>query len=163
MENNQLATKKLPHMFLCPLAHKYPIYSKQIKPSMAYSSSSQSWEYDVFLSFRGTDTFIISIPLLINKGSTLTRMTKYFRIGPLLLKAIEESQIAVIVFSENYADSSWCLQELAHIMKCKDERGLIVMPIFYHMDPSELRNQKRKYGKAFTQHEKSTCGCRKPI
>ncbi|KAI3733741.1 hypothetical protein L6452_13196 [Arctium lappa] len=27
------------------------------------------------------------------------------------------------------------------------------MPIFYHIDPSELRNQKRKYGEAFAKHE----------
>ncbi|KAJ9554671.1 hypothetical protein OSB04_018716 [Centaurea solstitialis] len=75
------------------------------------------------------------------------------KIGPSLLKAIEESHIVVIVFSENYADSSWCLQELAHIMKCKDERGLIVIPIFYHVDSSEVRKQKGKYGETLAKHE----------
>ncbi|KAJ9554649.1 hypothetical protein OSB04_018694 [Centaurea solstitialis] len=35
-------------------------------------------------------------------------------IGPLLFKAIEESQIAVIVYSQTYVDSSWCMQELEH-------------------------------------------------
>lgn len=74
-------------------------------------------------------------------------------IGPTLLKAIRESRISVIVFSENYADSCWCLDELEYIIKCKDERGQIVMPIFYHVDPSEVRKQKGKYGEAFAKHE----------
>ncbi|KAJ9554623.1 hypothetical protein OSB04_018668 [Centaurea solstitialis] len=125
------------------------------------SSSSRSWEYDVFLSFRGTDTrdtFVDHLySVLLQQGiytykddQTLPRGEI---IGPSLLKAIEESQIAVVIFSENYVDSSWCMQELAHIMKCKDERGQIVIPIFYHVDPSELRNQKRKFGEAFAKHE----------
>ncbi|KAJ9554660.1 hypothetical protein OSB04_018705 [Centaurea solstitialis] len=137
----------------------HPIHSIQINLSMA--SSSQSWSYDVFLSFRGIDTrntFVDHLySALVQQGiytykddQTLPRGQT---IGSSLLKAIEESQIAVIVFSENYVGSSWCLQELEYIMKCKDERGLIVMPIFYHIDPSELRNQKRKYGEAFAKHE----------
>ncbi|KAJ9554621.1 hypothetical protein OSB04_018666 [Centaurea solstitialis] len=144
------------------MAFQYPIHSKQINPSMASSSSSsRSWEYDVFLSFRGTDTrntFVDHLySVLVQQGiytykddQTLPRGET---IGPSLLKAIEESQIAVVIFSENYADSSWCLQELAHIMKCKVGRGQIVVPIFYHVDPSELRNQKNKYGEAIAKHE----------
>ncbi|XP_052622390.1 disease resistance protein Roq1-like [Lactuca sativa] len=123
--------------------------------------SSQSWNHDVFLSFRGEDTrktFVDHLyTALVQKGiytykddETLPRGEL---INPSLMKAIEESQIGVIVFSENYADSSWCLDELAHIMKCKDTRGQIVIPIFYGVDPSEVRKQKQKYGEAFVKHE----------
>ncbi|KAL7587246.1 hypothetical protein Lser_V15G37373 [Lactuca serriola] len=69
------------------------------------------------------------------------------------MKAIEGSQLAVIVFSKNYADSSWCLDELAHIMECKERRGQIVMPIFYDVDPSYLRDPKEKYGEAFAKRK----------
>ncbi|KAJ9554323.1 hypothetical protein OSB04_018368 [Centaurea solstitialis] len=128
---------------------------------MASSSSSQSWEYDVFISFRGEDTrntFVDHLYSALHQRGIHTykddvTLPRGETIGPSLLKAIEESQIAVIIFSENYADSSWCLQELAHIMKCKNERGLIVMPIFYHIDPSEVRKQKGKYGNALAKHE----------
>ncbi|KAJ9554332.1 hypothetical protein OSB04_018377 [Centaurea solstitialis] len=144
---------------------------KQISPSTPSSSSSfyssppssssQSWKHDVFLSFRGTDTrnnFVDHLySALVQQGIAAYKDDKTLPRGetilPSLLKAIEESHIAVIIFSENYADSSWCLQEFAHIMKCKDERGLIVMPIFYHIDPSELQKQEGKYGKALAKHE----------
>ncbi|KAJ9560914.1 hypothetical protein OSB04_006074 [Centaurea solstitialis] len=144
---------------------------EQIKPSIPpssshstptpSSSSSQSPKHDVFLSFRGTDTrntFVDHLYSALEQQGIYTykddkTLPRGETIGPSLLKAIEESQVAVIVFSENYADSSWCLQELAHIMKCKDERRLIVMPIFYHVDPSELRKQKGKYGAALAKHE----------
>ncbi|KAJ9541909.1 hypothetical protein OSB04_028415 [Centaurea solstitialis] len=144
---------------------------RQINSSMASSSSSfdstrpssssQSFKHDVFLSFRGTDTrntFVDHLYSALDQRGIHTykddqTLPRGETIGPSLLKAIEESHIVVIVFSENYADSSWCLQELAHIMKCKDERGLIVIPIFYHIDPSELRKQKGKYGKELAKHK----------
>ncbi|KAJ9554474.1 hypothetical protein OSB04_018519 [Centaurea solstitialis] len=147
---------------------------KQIHPSSMASSSSSSFhstppsssssqllEYDVFLSFRGTDTRNTFIDHLysalchraIHTYKDDVTLPRGETIDTALLTAIEKSHIAVIIFSENYADSSWCLQELAHIMKCKDERGLTVMPIFYHIDPSELRNQKGKYGEALAKHE----------
>nr|XP_043635488.1 disease resistance protein Roq1-like isoform X2 [Erigeron canadensis] len=135
---------------------------------MASSSSSSHsdhafsrtwWKYDVFLSFRGEDTRKTFVDHLYN--AIAHRLIRTYKddeelprgdsIGSSLRMAIEESQIAVIVFSKNYADSSWCLNELVYIMKCRDERGLIVMPIFYDVDPSEVRNQKGKFGEAFAK------------
>ncbi|KAI3817419.1 hypothetical protein L1987_11209 [Smallanthus sonchifolius] len=137
--------------------------------SMASSSSSshcvpasisQSWNYDVFLSFRGEDTrkrFVDHLyTALVQQGihtykddETLARGES---IGPSLLKAIQESRIAVVVFSKNYADSSWCLDELACIIDCMDNIGQVVMPIFYDIDPSDVRKQNGKYGEAFDKH-----------
>nr|XP_043634836.1 TMV resistance protein N-like [Erigeron canadensis]XP_043634844.1 TMV resistance protein N-like [Erigeron canadensis] len=128
------------------------------------SSSSRSWKYDVFISFRGEDTrktFVDHLYSAFQQHGILTykddvSLDRGDTIGPSLLKAIEESQILVIVFSENYADSSWCLDEISHIMKCRDsETGQLVIPIFYHVDPSDVRKQKGKYEEAFAQHEQS--------
>ncbi|KAL8258450.1 hypothetical protein R6Q59_030491 [Mikania micrantha] len=127
---------------------------------MESSSSSPSWNHDVFLSFRGDDTrknFVDHLyTALVQHGirtykddETLARGES---IGPSLLKAIRESRIAVIVFSENYANSFWCLDELTYIIECKDKRGQIVMPIFYNIDPSYVRNQTGEYGKALAKH-----------
>ncbi|XP_076896317.1 disease resistance protein Roq1-like [Bidens hawaiensis] len=123
--------------------------------------SSQSWVYDVFLSFRGEDTRKNYVDHLYDKlvqngihtYKDDEELPRGETIGPALFKAIEESRIAVIIFSENYVNSSWCLDEVTYIMKCKNERGQIVLPIFYHVDPSEVRKQKGKYKEAFAQHE----------
>ncbi|KAJ9550632.1 hypothetical protein OSB04_014677 [Centaurea solstitialis] len=114
------------------------------------SSTSQSWTHDVFLSFRGTDTrntFVDHLYSALDQRGIHTykddvTLPRGETIGPSLLKAIEESQIAVIAFSENYADSSWCLQELAHIMKCKDERGLTVIPFSTTSIPLNSENKR---------------------
>ncbi|KAI3516563.1 hypothetical protein L1887_15482 [Cichorium endivia] len=122
--------------------------------------SSHGWKYHVFLSFRGEDTrktFVDHLYTALTQQGIYTykddeTLPRGESIGPSLMTAIEESKIAVIIFSENYANSSWCLDELVHIMKC-NARGQTVIPIFYDIDPSEVRKQKRKYGEAFVNHE----------
>ncbi|XP_017974525.1 PREDICTED: LOW QUALITY PROTEIN: disease resistance protein RPP4 [Theobroma cacao] len=76
-------------------------------------------------------------------------------ISPALLKAIQESMISAIVFSENYASSSWCLEELSKIMEFKHTKVLLVVPIFYHVDPSDIRKQTGSFQQAFAEDEKN--------
>ncbi|KAL8262429.1 hypothetical protein R6Q59_023778 [Mikania micrantha] len=102
----------------------------------ASASCSQSFKYDVFLSFRGEDTRKTFVDHLY---STLKHH---------LIDVYKDDEALP---SENYANSSWYLDELAYIMKCKDKRGQIFMPIFYGVDPSEVRNQKRKFEEAFAR------------
>ncbi|KAF8028565.1 hypothetical protein BT93_E1253 [Corymbia citriodora subsp. variegata] len=71
----------------------------------------------------------------------------------MLMKAIEKSHIAIIIFSEDYASSSWCLDELAKIMDCKKERHLMVFPLFYKVDPREVRTPRERYRKAMVKHQ----------
>ena len=61
--------------------------------------------------------------------------------------------MSIIVFSENYASSTWCLDELAKIVECK-KNDQLVRPVFYNVNPSEIRNQNGKFGKALAKHGK---------
>ncbi|KAH0668329.1 hypothetical protein KY285_029535 [Solanum tuberosum] len=70
-----------------------------------------------------------------------------------LMKAIKDSKVALVVFSKNYATSRWCLDELVKIMECKDKNGQTVIPIFYDVDPSHVRNQRESFAETFAQHE----------
>jgi len=58
------------------------------------------------------------------------------------------------VFSEDYAWSRWFLDELVKIMERKRTTGSIVLPVFYHVDPSEVRNQTGSFAAAFVEQEK---------
>ena len=44
------------------------------------------------------------------------------------------------------------MDELVKILKCK-KKGQFVLPIFYEINPSVVRRQKRKFGKALVKHE----------
>ncbi|XP_004289196.1 PREDICTED: protein SUPPRESSOR OF npr1-1, CONSTITUTIVE 1-like [Fragaria vesca subsp. vesca] len=126
------------------------------------SGSSSNWEHDVFLSFRGEDTrnnFTEHLYHAFNqKGINAFRDTEKLPKGKFisqeLLKAIKESKFAVTVLSANYATSSWCLDELTHIVECNKVRGLEVLPVFYRVDPSEIRKQTGNYGEAFAKYLK---------
>ncbi|GJU00124.1 Toll/interleukin-1 receptor domain-containing protein [Tanacetum coccineum] len=129
--------------------------------SSSSSSSSVAYVYDVFLSFRGDDTrktFVDHLYTALEQRLIRTykddiTLPRGESVGPALLKAIQESRHAVIIFTKNYADSSWCLDELVHIMKCRADNGLIVMPVFYDVDPLDVRKQKGDFGKAFSKQE----------
>ncbi|XP_006348979.2 TMV resistance protein N [Solanum tuberosum] len=119
------------------------------------------WSYDVFLSFKGEDirkTFVDHLYLALQQKCINTfkddeKLEKGKFISPELESSIEESRIALIIFSKNYANSTWCLDELTKIMECKNVKGQIVVPVFYDVDPSTVRKQKTIFGEAFSKHE----------
>ncbi|KAL6179774.1 hypothetical protein ACLB2K_046445 [Fragaria x ananassa] len=135
--------------------------------NLSSSSSCSSpppgkFKYDVFLSFRGEDTrrnFTDHLYTALKQKGIYTfrddeELNRWELIGPNLLKAIEESRYVIVVFSPNYANSAWCLDEIAKVAKCMHEMGHIVLPVFYHVDPSEVRRQTGDYfGKAFEKHQ----------
>uniref|UniRef100_A0A2N9GNS1 TIR domain-containing protein n=1 Tax=Fagus sylvatica TaxID=28930 RepID=A0A2N9GNS1_FAGSY len=134
---------------------------------MASSSSSSSstsktrWKYDVFLSFRGEDTrhgFTDHLYKALRRENIhVFRGDEQLQQSVIdfeLMKAIEESQYAIIVFSENYADSKWCLDELAEIVQFRKKTGITVLPVFHHVDQSHVRNQTGPFAIAFGKHEK---------
>ncbi|CAJ2634061.1 unnamed protein product [Trifolium pratense] len=124
------------------------------------SSSRMTWNYDVFVSFRGEDTRNNFTDHLFGafqrKGIVAfkddTKLEKGEDISSELLKAIEGSQILIVIFSRNYASSRWCLRELEKIAECK-VLGQTVLPIFYDVSPSEVRKQSGDFEKAFMEHE----------
>ncbi|XP_059450314.1 G-type lectin S-receptor-like serine/threonine-protein kinase At4g03230 [Corylus avellana] len=123
-------------------------------------SSIHQWTYDAFLSFRGDDTrkaFTAHLYAALCQNNINTFMDHKLESGeeisPALLKAIEESEISIIVLSKNYASSRWCLDELIKILECKKTRRQRVLPLFYDIDPSEVRNQTNSVGEAFAKLE----------
>jgi hypothetical protein len=128
--------------------------------SSSLSSSIHQCAYDVFLSFRGQDTrraFTAHLYAALRRNDINTFMDEKLRSGeeisPALLKAIEESAISIIALSKNYASSRCFLDELMKILECRKTRGQHVLPLFYHVHPSEVRNQTNSVGEAFVKLE----------
>jgi hypothetical protein len=102
----------------------------------------QGASYDVFLSFRGEDTRMNFTDHLYHalrqKGICTFRDDEELRRGEDIshgtFKAINESRIAVVVLSENYASSRWCLDELMEILECR-----------------ETKEQRKSFGESISQ------------
>ncbi|XP_048625782.1 disease resistance protein RML1A-like [Brassica napus] len=124
--------------------------------SSSSSSSSRIRRYHVFPSFHGPDvrrTFLSHLHRhFTNKGITTFKDQEIERgqtIVPELVQAIRESKVSVVLLSKNYASSSWCLDELVEILKCREDQGQMMMTIFYDVDPSDVRKQSGRFGSAF--------------
>ncbi|BBH09488.1 hypothetical protein Prudu_021996 [Prunus dulcis] len=130
-------------------------------PSSSSSSFTNSWTHDVFLSFRGEDTrYNFTDHLhknLVQRGIRTfidDELPRGEEISQALLDAIEGSRCSIVVFSEYYASSKWCLDELVHIIHCRKSKQQMVWPVFYKVDPSDVRSQRGSYGEALNNHER---------
>ena len=131
------------------------------KDSWSSSSSTPTWKYDVFLNFRGEDTrngFVSHLYAALKQKGISTfkddvRLERGKHISSDLLEAIEKSRFAIVIFSRNYAFSRWCLDELVKIVECKKKLRTTILPVFYHVDPSDVRNQRKSFAQAFVEHK----------
>ncbi|XP_061943588.1 disease resistance protein RPV1-like isoform X2 [Populus nigra] len=150
--------------FLFVYIWRFIIRSRHVSPSPSTPSTlttaqPQVIKYDVFLSFRGEDTrvgFTSHLHAALERKQILTfvdyQLVRGDEISASLLRTIEEAKLSVIVFSENYASSEWCLEELAKInFERKKNNRQIVIPVFYQVDPSHVRYQTGSFGDAFAR------------
>ncbi|XP_040998647.1 disease resistance protein RPV1-like isoform X1 [Juglans microcarpa x Juglans regia] len=122
------------------------------------SSFTRWWTYDVFLSFRGEDTrqnFTAHLLQALDRKKINTYIDYKLRSGEEiseeLLKAIECSRISIVVLSKNYASSTWCLDELMKILECRKTKQQKVLPVFYGVNPTDVRHQRESFGKALAK------------
>ncbi|KAL4355836.1 hypothetical protein AHAS_Ahas09G0026500 [Arachis hypogaea] len=120
-------------------------------------------KYDVFISFNGRDTrngFTSHLHAALCKNQIETfidyRIEKGGEIWQELVEAIRESMVYLVIFSERYAQSKWCLRELVEIMECKNKNGdYHVIPVFYKIEPSHVRKQTGSYYSIFAEYERN--------
>ncbi|CAN1170669.1 Disease resistance protein L6 [Linum perenne] len=124
-------------------------------------------EYEVFLSFRGMDVrknFADHLYNCLVRSKIRTfrdeeELRKGETIGPYLNQAIAESKIYIPIFTEGYASSKWCLQELVKMVNCWKTGGggkgqHIILPVFYFIDPRDVRHpDSGPYKEALEQYQ----------
>ena len=104
------------------------------------------WKYNVFISFRGDNTrnnFTDHLYAALQRNGILTfkdeeKLKRGKPIYSELLEAINKSRFAIVILSRNYASSTWCLNELVEIIQCMKQNEMIVIPVFYDVNPSDV-------------------------
>ncbi|KAL5843294.1 hypothetical protein ACOSQ4_009252 [Xanthoceras sorbifolium] len=127
---------------------------------LSSTTTTNGGKYDLFISFRGEDIRDNFRSHLCDAFSRKQidffvddKLEKGDGIWPTLSRAIEESKISVIIFSKDYASSKWCLRELVKILECKETNGQIVIPVFYQVNPSDVRKQTGSFQDALVNHD----------
>ncbi|BAT80150.1 hypothetical protein LR48_Vigan04g002800 [Vigna angularis] len=106
-------------------------------------------KHDVFVSFRGKDVhrgFLSHLTEAFQRRNidafvADNNLEKGEEIWPSLVEAIEGSSISLVIFSQNYVSSRWCLEELVTILECREKYGTSVLPVFYYVEPTYVRHQ----------------------
>ncbi|GLJ33262.1 hypothetical protein SUGI_0669290 [Cryptomeria japonica] len=112
--------------------------------------------YDVFINHRGPD---VKHTLAATLYKTLTGMglrvfldKEELELGDFLPAEIEEAMrsasLHIAILSQNYAQSPWCLAELSFMLKT----GIPIIPIFYHVEPADVRYATGVYAEAFSRY-----------
>ncbi|KAL9667730.1 hypothetical protein QQ045_002095 [Rhodiola kirilowii] len=128
-----------------------------------FSEPRNKFTHQVFLSFRGEDVRNGFVSHLFNglrrEGFRVFMDNDGLEHGRdiqiKLLEAIERSKVSIVTLSARYADSRWCLDELAKIMELNNvSPDRFVLPVFFDMEPTDVRHQTGLYRTYFEAHVK---------
>ncbi|XP_057855495.2 TMV resistance protein N isoform X2 [Cryptomeria japonica] len=120
-------------------------------------SSASPKLYDVFINHRGPDvkeTLALELYNSLEMAGIRTFLDcKEMELGDLfpstIQNAIYSASVQIPIFSRRYAESVWCLAELALMLQTKRK----IIPIFYDVPPSDLRYvEKGVYADSFNYH-----------
>ncbi|KAH0939689.1 hypothetical protein HID58_007150 [Brassica napus] len=117
--------------------------------------------HQVFFNYRGEElrySFVSHLIDAFERHGIDFSVDKYEQRGKDLFARIEESKIALAIFSTRYAESSWCMDELVKMKKLSDQRKLQIIPIFYKVSARDVRKQTGEFGENFWTLAKASSG-----
>ncbi|KAG0615472.1 hypothetical protein M758_5G044100 [Ceratodon purpureus] len=115
-------------------------------------------DYDVFLNHRGPDVkggFVAHLHDALRSAglNPFLDKTSLVKGNPAFTSidaALEVAKVHIAVVSRGYAESKYCLSELAAMMRS----GKPVIPVLYNVEPAELRRVERgPFAAAFKKHK----------
>eukprot|EP00253_Pinus_taeda_P005059 PITA_05059 len=128
--------------------------------STSMADGNICYPYDVFLNHRGSDGKTFASHLYDRLTDHRLRvfldreeMEKGEGLTPQINGAIRAAYVNIAIFSPQYCQSQWCLDELVLMLECKLKKGSTILPIFLHVEPSVVRwteGEKGVYGQALT-------------
>lgn len=114
---------------------------------------SHQFVHHVFLSFRSKTFGDHLHTALLNAGIPSFRPDDK-ELDKNLQNSIQESRILIAIISKDYASSYRCLDELTHMIQTKKAFGNFLLPVFYDVDPSDVRKQKGSFEEPFFNFKK---------
>ncbi|XP_019089618.1 PREDICTED: uncharacterized protein LOC104731123 isoform X2 [Camelina sativa] len=116
-------------------------------------NSSKSQKPQVFINFRGKAQRKNLVSFLKPKLEAIREIKVFMdedeiRGKPIttLFERIRESSIALVIFSDKYTESCWCLDELVEIKNQMDKGSIVPFPIFYKVKPESVKYQTGPFG-----------------
>eukprot|EP00253_Pinus_taeda_P002727 PITA_02727 len=108
--------------------------------------NTNSYVYQVFLNHRGpdvkeglaTDIYNGLKKLGLSVFLDQPELQRGEKLKPQIEGAIRTASVHVAIFSPNYAQSRWCLDELVQML----ESGSTIIPVFYKVEPADLRHTR---------------------
>ncbi|KAJ0252645.1 Toll/interleukin-1 receptor homology (TIR) domain-containing protein [Hirschfeldia incana] len=116
-------------------------------------------QHQVFVNFRGDElrkNFISHLVEALQRNEINFFTDKQEKKGEdlsNLFKRIEESKIALAVFSKRYTESGWCLDELVKIKERADLGKLKVLPIFFNVTTENVKYLTEEFGSNLERHQ----------
>ncbi|KFK40088.1 hypothetical protein AALP_AA3G328900 [Arabis alpina] len=106
----------------------------------------------VFINFRGDELrygFVGHLKKTLERNGINAYIDSNEEKGlnqKIFFQRIEESKIALAIFSSRYTESVWCLDELVKMKECMEAKKLVVIPIFYMVTPYKIKELMGDFG-----------------
>jgi hypothetical protein len=122
--------------------------------SVSTADDNEFYYYDVFLNHRGPDvkqTFASDLYHRLKAHGLQVfldkeELQKGEKLSSQIVGAIQTALVHIAIFSPNYAQSNWCLDELLLMRKSMLEKRSTILPVFFGVRPSELRRTEGEKG-----------------
>nr|GEW36918.1 NB-ARC domains-containing protein [Tanacetum cinerariifolium] len=128
------------------------------------SITNHTWSYDVFVSYEGGDIIQSFVDHLFHdfkrKGIRAFKEDDHMRRGeeryPQVYRAIEQSRFPVVILSDGFASSPYCLRELVKIIEYKEklQEKYEITIIYHNCKPEMVVKETENYEATFGKHEK---------
>ncbi|XP_057846422.2 disease resistance protein L6 [Cryptomeria japonica] len=126
-------------------------------PNRKIKSSLSVKQFDVFINHRGPDvktTLARQLYDSLQKADIRAYLDSEETelgdsISSTIKNAIFSATVHIAIFSPRYAESAWCLAELALMFQTRAR----IIPLFYHVQPSDFRYIRNGVADAFSKHK----------
>ncbi|XP_027907936.1 protein SUPPRESSOR OF npr1-1, CONSTITUTIVE 1-like isoform X2 [Vigna unguiculata] len=127
----------------------------------ASSSSKLPRNYDVLISFNGEDIrrkFVSHLDSALSSVGLTTFLHYQNAVESMHVQQpiLNLCRVVIVVFTKTYSQSAWCLHQLQQIIAWHESYCRHVLPVYYEIQPSDVRLQKGDFGKAFKETAQQT-------